>query len=73
MLTLETKTYSASLSDDGICTVGGLHAADIALGCNRGRALDRQKSLREDIQRGFFEMTPGPDDLRGIIHHWEMA
>jgi hypothetical protein len=69
---VRTKTFTADVLRDGTCLVGGLHAGKIAGAATTGRELERQRSMRADIQRAVYEqVTASPDDpTAGAIVRW---
>lgn len=69
---VRTKTFTADVLRDGTCLVGGLHAWMIVGTATNGRELERQRSMRDDIQRAVYEqVTASPDDpTAGAIVRW---
>ena len=70
--TVSAKTYKAALQSDGTCIVSGLHARDIAGGCDTGRASDRQRALRAEIQAKLYAVIPydKEDRTAGSVIEW---
>jgi len=56
--TVKAKTYRADLRADGACIV---------------RALERQRALRDDVQRQLFDIIPrvSDDPCAGLVVSWQ--